>query len=108
MWEGEKLVYTDRPTGTAYERGGLAVWSLMRRIDTEHFKAAWYNCGKKSGWIDQLRNKRGSGRYFSGYGLPGWEGNTAMCYQDLLPEAEHMIILAESGVEIKKPYHEQQ
>ena len=105
MWEGEKLVYTDHPTGTQFERGGLAVWALMQRIDREHFKQAWDNCGRKSQWVDQLRNKRGNGRYFSGYGFPGWEGKTAMCYQDLLPEVEHRIVLAESGVEMQRPYH---
>jgi len=107
MWDGEKLVYTDHPFGTPFERGGLAVWMLLQRIDQEHFKQAWYNCGKQSKWVEQLRNKKGSGRYFSGYGLPGWEEKTAMCYQDLLPEVEHRIILAESGVEFKEPFHAQ-
>jgi len=104
-WDGEKLAYTDHPIGTPFERGGLAVWALLQRIDQEHFKQAWDNCGRKSQWVDQLRNKRGNGRYFSGYGFPGWEGKTAMCYQDLLPEVEHRIVLAESGVEMQRPYH---
>ena len=105
MWQDEKLVYTERPIGNGYERGGLAVWSLMQRIDQEHFKAAWYNCGQKSKWVDQLREKKGEGRYFSGYGLPGWGERMTMSYMDLLPEAEHRIILAESGVEMSRPYH---
>ena len=52
MWEGEKLVYTDHPIGTSFERGGLAVWALLQRIDREHFRQAWDNCGRKSQWVD--------------------------------------------------------
>jgi len=104
-WDGDKLIYTDRPVGMSFERGGLAVWALLQRIDQEHFKQAWNNCGRESKWVDQLRNNKGSGRYFSGYGFPGWEGKAAMCYQDLLPEVEHRIILAEAGVEMKTPFY---
>jgi len=107
MWDGEKLVYTDHPIGTQFERGGLAVWTLLQRIDQEHFTKAWDNCGRESKWVDQLRKKKGSGRYFSGFGFPGWEGKAAMCYQDLLPEVEHRIVLAESGAKMQTPFHEQ-
>ena len=106
MWQGEKLVYTDRPVGTPFERGGLAVWALLQRIDQEHFNQAWDNCGRKSQWVDQLRKKQVSGRYFSGYGFPGWKGLAPMNYMDLLPETEHRIVLAESGAELKTPFHE--
>ena len=78
MWEGEKLIYTDRPVGMSFERVGLSVWKLLQRIDQEQFTRAWYNCGRKSKWVDQLMEKRGSGRYFSGYGFPGWEGKATM------------------------------
>ena len=105
-WDGDKLIYTDRPVGMSYERGGLAVWVLLQKIDQEHFKQAWYNCGRESKWVDQLREKKVDGRYFSGYGFPGWDGSAAKSYMDLFPEVEHRIILAESGVEMKRPYHE--
>ena len=108
MWQGEKLVYTDRPIDTAFERGGLAVWAVLQRIDQEHFRQAWENCGRRSQWIDQLRAKKGEGRYFSGEGFPGWGDRGVICYMDLLPAAEHRIILAESGVEMKRPHYMQQ
>ena len=44
---------------------------------------------------DQLKNRQVNGRYFTGNGFPGWKGTIAMSYMDLLPEAEHMIVLAE-------------
>ena len=106
-WEGEKPVYTDHPFRMAYERGGLAVWALLERIDQEHFNQAWFRCGKKSQWVDQLKNQEMSGRYFTGNGFPGWKGKPIMNYMDLLPEVEHRIILAESGETMKTPYHEQ-
>ena len=104
-WDGEKLVYTDRPVGMSYERGGLALWVLLQKIDQEQFTRAWNNCGRQSKWVDQLREKKVDGRYFSGTGFPGWGEKIAMNYQDLLPEVEHRIILAESGVEMKRPFY---
>ena len=53
---------------------------------------------------DQLKNRQVNGRYFTGNGFPGWKGTIAMSYMDLLPEAEHMIVLAESGEELKEPF----